>query len=135
VVSLNYFHILQGVIIWRCPRLIGVRRVEIIYTDEVLLVFSLPDVWHVAPVVGAILGVRRRRGVKDSWSARSIEHVGQVVDISGGRGIVHCFTNGDSDGGEYNCGRNEHWQEKAEGPGTAKKRASAKGVPGSEPGT
>jgi hypothetical protein len=112
VVSLNYFHILQGVILWRCPRLIGVRRVEIKYTGEVLLVFSLPDMWHVAPIVGAIFGVRRLRAVKYSWSARSIEHVGQVVDIGGGGGVVYCFTSGDSDGGEYNCGRNEHGKRK-----------------------
>ena len=80
----------------------------LIYTDEALLVFSLPDVWHVAPIIGSILRVRGRRGVKDSWSARSIEHISQVIDISGGRGVVHCFTGGDGDGGDHNYGRDEH---------------------------
>jgi hypothetical protein len=96
-------------------RLVGVRDVEIYYIDEIILVFPSSDVWHVAPIVNAVLGVGRRRRVKDPWSTRSIERIGQVVDFGGGRRIVHYFASSDHDDRGYNTGRDEHFKRKQSG--------------------
>jgi len=87
--------------------------------DEIVLVFSLSDVGHVAPIISTVLGVGRLRRVKDSWSTKSIEHKGQVVDIGGSRRIVHYFTSrSDRDDSMYQCGRDEHGKRRQRASGS-----------------